>query len=146
MAYLLHLGKQANHPINRTQAQQLLYCCYGAVLAAFDERLTDERPYAWPFGPVFPRTLDAINQRRLKVGMARNFASACPADVLELVNRTILTFWVYSASALAAWSCRAESPWSKADPLTPLDDRETQKYFKNYLEIINSRAGEMRGN
>lgn len=142
MAYILYQGKQAEHPINKTQAQKLLYCCYGAVLAAFDERLTDEHPYAWPFGPVFPRTLNAINQRQLKVGMARNFESDCPTEVLELINRTIHTFWNYSASALTTWSHRTGSPWTKADPLAPLDDREIQKYFKNYLGIINSKAEE----
>lgn len=28
MAYILYKGKKAGHPINKTQAQKLLYCCY----------------------------------------------------------------------------------------------------------------------
>lgn len=50
MAYILYKAKKAGHPIGKTQAQKLLYCCYGIVLAAFDERLTDEHPKASPGG------------------------------------------------------------------------------------------------
>lgn len=62
MAYILNYGNSHEHPLNKTQAQKLLYCCYGAILAQFDERLTDEHPKAWPYGPVFPRTVNDINK------------------------------------------------------------------------------------
>lgn len=59
--------------ISKTQAQKLLYCCYGIVLAAFDERLTDEHPKAWPGGPIFPRALIVDNGHRLTTDMAERF-------------------------------------------------------------------------
>lgn len=136
MAYILYKAKKAGHQISKTQAQKLLYCCYGIVLAAFDERLTDEHPKAWPGGPLFPRTLSAINGHRLTTDMAEIFIASCPADWLNLMDKTIVRFWGYSATALETWSQRKGTPWAKADPLASLDDREIQKYFQQFVPII----------
>lgn len=140
MAYILYKGEQAQHTINKTQAQKLLYCCYGTVLAEFDERLTEEHPKAWPYGPVFPRTLNDINKKRLNVGMAKDFIQACRPEVLALINQTIEKFWGYSASALSAWSHRKGSPWDKAAPLESLDDREIQKFFAKIVPLVKESA------
>lgn len=136
MAYILYKAKKAGHSISKTQAQKLLYCCYGIVLAAFDERLTDEHPKAWPGGPLFPRALRDIYKHCLTTGMAESFINSCPADWLKLMDKTIDRFWGYSASALETWSQRKGSPWDKADPLASLDDREIQKYFQQFVPII----------
>lgn len=136
MAYILYKAKKAGHSISKTQAQKLLYCCYGIVLAAFDERLTDEHPKAWPGGPLFPRALSAINGHRLSTGMAERFIDSCPADWLKLMDKTLDRFLGYSATALETWSQRKRTPWDKADPLASLDDREIQKYFRQFVPII----------
>lgn len=142
MAYVLNFCKTTmpTITINSTKAQKLLYCCYGAVLAQTNQRLTDEHPKAWLYGPVFPRISDDINKKRLNVGMAEEFKTACPHDVLKLVNQTITTFGKYTATQLTNWSCLMDSPWKKADPLAALDDREIAIFFKAYLPII--KAGE----
>lgn len=140
MAYILYKAKKASHQISKTQTQKLLYCCYGIVLAAFDERLTDEHPKAWPGGPLFPRTLSAINRHRLTTDMAEIFIASCPVDWLKLMDKTIDRFWGYSATALETWSQRKGTPWDKADPLALLDDREIQKYFQQFVPIIQSAA------
>lgn len=138
MAYILYFCRTTKPtiPVNSTKAQKLLYCCYGAVLADRDERLTDEHPKAWPYGPVFPRTFNDINKRRLTVGMAISFKDSCPPDVLDLINKTILTFSHYTATQLSNWSHMPDSPWSKADALASLDDREISLFFGNYLPVI----------
>lgn len=159
MAYILYKAKKAGHSLSKTQAQKLLYCCYGIVLAAFDERLTDEHPKAWPGGPLFPRALSDINGRRLTTGMAEfpralsdidgrrlttgmaeRFIDSCPADWLKLMDKTLDRFWGYSATALETWSQRKGTPWDKADPLASLDDREIQKYFRQFVPIIQGAA------
>lgn len=141
MAYILYKAEQAKHPINKTQAQKLLYCCYGAVMARFNERLTDEHPKAWPFGPVFPRTLNDINKKRLTTDMALTFQKECPPEWLALIDKTIRTFWGYTATQLSNWSHMKGSPWAKADPLAALDDREIGLFFKPYLPEIEKRGG-----
>ena len=60
MAYIIKRCKQKGIYVNITKLQKLLYCCYGVVLAKFGVRLTDERPEAWQYGPVFPETLRSI--------------------------------------------------------------------------------------
>ena len=140
MAYILNYGNSHEHPLNKTQAQKLLYCCYGAILAQFDERLTDEHPKAWPYGPVFPRTVNDINKKRLTLDMAQNFEANCPPEWLELIHKTLRTFWNYTATQLSTWSHRKGSPWSKADALNSLDDREIKNYFDPYLKIIDERG------
>ena len=66
-----------------TQAQKILYCCYGATLAKYDERLTDEHPKAWPNGPVFHRTIIDINNGLLTVAMAKAFEARCRKLIKE---------------------------------------------------------------
>ena len=138
MAYVLYFCKTQDPPIivNSTKAQKLLYCCYGAVLAKFDERLTDEHPRAWMYGPVFPTTFNDINKNRLTAGMARQFERDCPPDMLKLIKETIQTFGKYTATQLSNWSHMPESPWSKADALSALDDREISIFFKRYIPVI----------
>ena len=136
IAYILYKADLDNHPINSTQAQQLLYCCYGLVMAAFDERLTDEHPKAWPSGPVFLRTLSDIRHRRVKVSMAKQFIANCPVSWMQLINQTIERFWNYSGTALSNWSRRKSAPWDKADPLASLDDREIRLYFTPFIPLI----------
>lgn len=95
-------------------------------------------------GPVFPKTINSIEKERLTVGMARDFEADCPNEWLDLINKTIRTFWSYTANQLSNWSHIKDSPWSKADPLTSLDDREIGFYFKGYLPIIDERGSNTR--
>ncbi len=142
MAYVLNKGQQGGRLLTKTQAQKILYCCYGIIMARFNERLTDEHPKAWPYGPVFPRTLNDINKGRLTVEMAQEFREKCPKDWREWIDLTIRTFWGYTATQLSNWSHMAGSPWTKADPLTALDDREIGIFFKPYLDVVSTRGRE----
>ena len=139
MAYIVHFCYSQDTPIsiNTTKVQKLLYCCYGAVLADSNERLTDEHPRAWMYGPIFPEAYRAVDKKRLTVGMARQFARECPPETLALVDRTLKTFGKYTSEQLSAWSGMKGSPWAKADPLAALDDREIGLFFKPYLAVIN---------
>lgn len=141
MAYVLYFCKHLTPkpiPVNSTKAQKLLYCCYGAVMAAFDQRLTDEHPKAWPFGPVFPRTFNDINKKRLTEDMALEFMRSCDPSWLKLIQQTLLAFGQYTATQLSNWSHTEGSPWSQADALAALDDRAIGLYFKPLLEKIRT--------
>lgn len=142
MAFIIRFCQSEEVPIHvdRTKAQKLLYCCYGAVLAATNERLTDEHPKAWPYGPVFPRTFNDIKKGRLTVDMAREFEDQCSWETLDLIKKTIRTFGRYTATQLSNWSHMKDSPWSKADSLASLDDREIALFFTRYLPIIRGEA------
>ena len=81
-----------------------------------------------------------INKKRLNVSMAENFEKSCPESWLELINKTIVAFWDYSASQLSNWSHAKNSPWSKADPLSSLDDREIGLFFQKLLPTIEEKG------
>ena len=52
---LRYVGQNNGYQFNQTQLNKLLYIAYGTLLVKKNERLTKERPSAWPYGPVFPR-------------------------------------------------------------------------------------------
>lgn len=140
MAYILKFANDNGHPLNKTLAQGVLYCCYGVILAAFNERLTDEHPKAWPYGPVFPRTINDINKKRLTEGMVKTLLEKCPPWWLNWVNKTISTFWSYTATEMSNWMRLKDGPWNKADPLASIDDREIALWFRDYLQIVEERG------
>lgn len=114
MAYILGLCEKNGIPWNVTKAQKLLYCCYGIILAAFDERITEEAPQAWQYGPVFPRTFNGIRKGRIVAGVDHGFAEQCNPLWLPLIEQTIIAFGKFSASKLSTWSHRDGSPWDRA--------------------------------
>lgn len=109
MAFVIATCNRERIPINRTKAQKLLYCCYGTMLAATGERLTDEHPRAWPFGPVFPRTFEAVNRKALTVEMVRAVEEACDPEVLAVLEKMLRFFGTYTSEQLARWSRKSGS-------------------------------------
>jgi uncharacterized phage-associated protein len=94
---------------NSTKIQKLLYCCYGCVLAGFNERLCDEYPRAWQYGPVFPKVFNHIKKGKpfpLKSG-----ALDTSEEMKQFLEKVIDVFGRYSAGALTAWSHHPDSPW-----------------------------------
>ena len=53
-AYIAQECKRREIEYNNTKIQKLLYCSYGVMLAWKDERICEEYPRLWPYGPVFP--------------------------------------------------------------------------------------------
>ena len=138
IAYVVYWCKTNEITVNTTKAQKLLYCCYGAVLADSNERLIDEHPRAWLYGPVFGNAHDATANDKLTVGNVRRFLRLCPQQTLDLVNKTLKTFARYSSTQLSKWASIKGSPWVDADPFAALDDRAIALWFQPYLNVINT--------
>lgn len=58
--YIIALANKNRIAINMTKVQKLLYIVYGAFLRIYNERLLNEHPQAWPYGPVFPTTRNKL--------------------------------------------------------------------------------------
>lgn len=134
MAYILGLCQEKGFAWNVTKAQKLLYCCYGTILAGFNQRLTEENPRAWQFGPVFPRTFNGIKKGRVVPGVDHGFSSRCNPDWLPLINQTVDFFGKYSAIQLSQWSHKKGSPWYRAtdggrELLGPIPGEFMRSYF-----------------
>ncbi len=97
---------------NNTKIQKLLYCAYGAVLAARNIRLCDERPKAWQYGPVFPKVFRIVSSGREIAQYSYKVRNALPEDIKKLVDTTVHIFGKHNATALSRWSHKPDSPWA----------------------------------
>ena len=102
--------------LGRTQVQKILFICYGLYYAKNNRLLfDDDRPQAWPFGPVFPRSYKRYNtyvSAELTDGEKKDFLN----DKATLFLITMLTdnLCLCTARELSEWSHQPDSPWSKA--------------------------------
>lgn len=98
----------------QTKLQKLLYICFGYYLAATGERLLNEMPCAWPYGPVFPGVYEA---QAIYNGNLRARAYQTDFDSLKkydgLIDSVIRHFGHWSAQRLTEWTHQSNMAWDK---------------------------------
>lgn len=143
--YLLVRAYRAGIPMNITKLQKLLYVAYGTYLAVRGERLTDESPKAWPYGPVFPRTRTEF--LRLNFKKKPRFSDdpeldkiSNDEDMKDLIDLVFRMFGKWTAGQLTVWSHGKDSPWEKTRTSFPgfewgqfIPDEYIQEYFSTIL-------------
>lgn len=112
-AYIAQECSRRNLDYNNTKIQKLLYCAYGIMLAWRDDRICDEYPRLWPYGPVFPKVFKYINKGRDIAAYSFDFANGANADQKTVIAKTLERYGNYTASALSAWSHDKDSPWAR---------------------------------
>lgn len=127
--------------LNRTQLQKILFACYGLYLAKHhDEYLfKDDKPQAWPFGPVFPRSYNRYNSIigcELTTEEKEEFMK--DKDTLNMIVGITDKLCYYTARSLTAWSHQPDTPWSKVviqdgevHWRTKLNDEDIKQYFSS---------------
>ena len=134
-SYIANLCEKNLISINNTKLQKLLYCAYGCYLAIYNgNRLCDEHPRAWKYGPVFPRVFAYINKGRDIIPLCPNLD--VDVSVLSLLEKSVTVFGSYSAAALTAWTHQEDSPWDTVvnifdDPNGIIPDYLIAEYFRN---------------
>jgi len=98
---------------NNTKIQKLLYCCYGCSLVILQDRLCDEYPRAWQYGPVFPRVFKYIKDGK-SLFIDDIALVGTSQDALRLIDNVVKNFGIYTAQSLSAWTHKTGSPWDKA--------------------------------
>lgn len=142
-AYIVKYCAYKNYFINLTKLQKILYCCYGAVLADSDARLTKEHPKAWDHGPVFPRVynLKTKNPDGFIQGLIEreeHIKDILSSRVMIAINATIDLFSKYTAGALVEWTHRPVSPWYKCTDggknlYGEIPDELIREYFLTFI-------------
>lgn len=134
---LVHMAELEDRALNMSQIQAILYIAYGVWLAQKDDRLFDEHPQAWQYGPVFPRVYT-----KLKKGMTDS-----QEQYLKLMNDSPERFaflercfrryaWT-RASDLAAPHISKGTPWSQTrqakpdSPVHRIDDSLVGQWFRD---------------
>ena len=129
---LVSYGNRNSIFMNITKTQKLLYIAYGIYLADKGQRLFDEHPQCWPFGPVFPTTRNRLLKERLEsiTDISDN------AEINGLIEKVFDKFGAQTAQWLSEWSHQAGSPWDKTRLRVgfkwgmQIEDQDIELYFK----------------
>lgn len=147
--YIVAAANDRDLDINLTKVQKLLYIAYGVWLAIVsDTPVVKERPQAWPYGPVFPKTrkhllkqdLYEININSEEFSELKN-----DEDFVGLIDFTLLHYGHNTAGELTTWSHKEGSPWEVAtnqegfDWGDRMDDAVIKSYFKN--RVLRKKDG-----
>lgn len=139
--YIVALANSKRYGINMTKLQKLLYVAYGVYLAVKNERLTNEHPQAWPYGPVFPTTRSRLVKRELD---AISLEDPSLREIQENQEMTSLmkivfdTYGLKNASTLSEWSHKPGSPWEQTvnHPSFKWGDTIPDEYIQEYFRTL----------
>jgi uncharacterized phage-associated protein len=142
--------KMQHTMLNKTQINKILFYVYGVYLAEVGQPLFEnEKPQAWPFGPVFPIVNKRINIDELvKFSEEKIKAYKENENALKLVVDAVKHMHNRTAVQLTYWSHQEGSPWHKTlyegcNPgtqkqwSTVISDDYIKEYFANKENRIN---------
>ncbi len=123
---------------NNTKIQKLLYCAYGIMLAWKSDRICDEYPRFWPYGPVFPKVFKYINKGNNIATASDEFAKNASQEQKTVISKTLDKYGGYTATALSTWSHSPISPWGRvkaegAGWNSFIPDAYIAEYFKEHV-------------
>lgn len=105
--------------LNGSQIQTILYNAYGVWLATKGERLLEEHPQVWQYGPVFPRAYKHLKKNvgdgKIEFDMLKNESP----DRFEFIRRCFQRFAWTSAVVLCTPHIADGSPWKQTKEQTP---------------------------
>lgn len=139
--YIVANANKRRLVINMTKLQKLLYIMYGTYLAVTGERLTNEHPQAWPYGPVFPSTRNYLLKMDLyqiteKDPLLEEISR--DLEMKSLANIVLDTYGNRNASTLSEWSHQPGSPWDRTvnHPYFHWGDTIPDSYINDYFNSI----------
>lgn len=145
VAYLIVAkANETHYGINLTKAMKLLYILYGTYIAVKKERLTNEYPQAWPYGPVFPiarLALKNVNIEEIRMSDSRVEEIAKDKEIIRFTNFILNTFGKYYPGQLVQWSCKNGGAWDRAtkDDDFQWGDCIPDMYIMEYFDGIITR-------
>ena len=133
---IAYIAGMAGCPLTRSKAQIILYCLYGAHLAA-GERLPMEHPQVWKYGPVFPRAYKRgdLEDRAACEAAYGELLQRAPALLVEISTRTQAMMGTPMAD-LNAVHKGERSPYGKTRARypekwgMPIPDEEIAEFFR----------------
>lgn len=140
--YLVAYANDKKFGMNMTKLQKLLYIAYGIYLAVKRERLINEHPQAWPYGPVFPTTRNKLLKHDFSEIQIndRDFEEISnDKEIHSLLKLVFDTYGSWTGTALSIWSHRPNSPWDRtvnSDGFKwgkQMSDTDICEYFKSLL-------------
>ena len=137
--YIVATANDRDIYINLTKVQKLLYVAYGVWLAIVsDTPLVNEKPQAWPYGPVFPKTRKYLMANELylmKLDDSDFNELKQDENFIGLIDFVFLHWGHLTAGQLTSWSHMDGSPWEEATMKEGFDwgDRISDTSIKSYF-------------
>lgn len=99
--------------LNKTQVNKLLFMCYGFYLAWSGQKLFEETPKAWPYGPVFPNVYKRYSFFNIPIYIDEEKKELFDKNVLakNICTQVIDKYCRVSAYDLSMWSHQQGGPW-----------------------------------
>ena len=111
---IIHFCKINNVSFDATKIQKLLYIFVGYTLINNpddEDRIVDEAPQAWPYGPVFKKVYD--NYTSIANSVGENYKPSVSGIAANILEKTVIPQWgKYTSKQLSDWSCSLGSPWN----------------------------------
>lgn len=142
--YIVSMCNKKHFGINMTKMQKLLYIIYGTYLAVYNQRLTNEHPQAWPFGPVFPTTRNKLLHRDF-FEISLNDIDKEVVDEMSkdkrlnnIIDFIFKEFGKWNATKLTLWSHKDGSPWylTTQQDYFKWGDEIPDEYIQEYFDSI----------
>lgn len=120
---LIMMSRAAENKIvmNYTKVQKFLFILYTLYLTSQGQRLTDESPKAWPFGPVFPTVKRRLEKWKVNIESfdikdyedRLSDKNVINDEALKEMCDAIFTsgFGKMTANQLVAWTHTPGAPW-----------------------------------
>ena len=128
---------------NITKIQKWSYIAYGLYLVVTEGKealFDDDRPYCWPYGPVFPNLYyKQKDDPRFfqKIEQGKEFSEF----YTKLIDIVLDIFGKWSASELSSWTHEESKAWDKAYHKNPnislktiLSSKDIYQDFKSYIQ------------
>jgi len=133
--YFLALVKKAGKRFNVTKTQKLLYILYGYFLSK-NRMLLDEKPKAWPYGPVFPKTTKKKIYQSNKSLESKEFEIIKKdTEVNKFFEIILEKFGDIPSSKLINWTHLEGGPWdlTRKQHNFKWNDIIPDEYIKEYF-------------
>lgn len=145
--YLVAMANEKRISINMTKTQKLLYIVYSVFLRAYEKRLLNEHPQAWPYGPVFPTTRNKLLKKDLIAITEKDIEDEeynrinQDEKLKNVLDFVFDNFGTWSAGQLSEWSHTEGSPWEKTKNKKGfkwgdiIPDAMIYEYFRSIINI-----------
>lgn len=138
---LCHISRMDRRTLNMSQVQTIMYISYGVWLANTGNRLTEEHPQMWQFGPVFPRAYNRMRKNPSDGQQEYDAITSEHPEVIDFLKSQYQRFGFTTASTITAPHLAAGTPWAKTRKKSPdkwgvaIDDSLIGEWFTRQMQI-----------
>ena len=136
---LVHMAQMEGRGLNMSQIQAILYIAYGVWMVNHEDRLFEEHPQAWQYGPVFPRVYSKMKKGMTDSQVQYLKLKEDSPERLAFLERCFRRYAWTSACDLAAPHKSKGTPWSQTRKENPdkqavrIDDSLVADWFSQRI-------------